>query len=151
MPLLHAGVTLAPLDAEHLRARVSNPAAGAVTCFLGQIRDHDPEARGTVTGIEYTAHPDADAIIATVVTRVLAEGDAAGVAHVAAVHRIGTLAVGDLALVVCVATPHRQLGFDLCEAIVEAVKAEVPIWKRQHESDGRAVWSNLGLPASEAP
>lgn len=145
MPVVHAQVTDQPLDAAALVALVGDPAAGAVACFFGQIRDHDPEASGEVTGIDYSHHPDADRLIGEIVARVVGELDSDGVARVAAAHRVGKLAVGELALVVAVATPHRQLGFALCPAIVEAIKDELPIWKRQFEHDGRTVWSGLGL------
>ena len=46
---------------------------------------------------------------------------------------------------VCVATAHRRQAFDICEAVVEAIKAELPIWKQQFEATGRQVWSNLGV------
>jgi len=145
MPLKHAEVTTDPLDVETLRRTVESPTAGAVTCFIGQIRDHDPEADGIVTGIDYTHHPDAHQLMAPIVGRVLDRLDPAGEATVAAVHRVGHLNVGDLALVVCVATAHRRASFDICEAVVEAIKAELPIWKQQFEATGRQVWSNLGV------
>lgn len=145
MPVLHTAVTADVIDADALTALVDAPTVGAVACFRGQIRDHDPEAAGEVTGIDYTRHPDADAILARLVARVAAELDPDGAARVAAVHRVGRLGVGDLALVVCVGTPHRREAFALCEAVVERVKAELPIWKQQFEADGRAVWSSLGL------
>jgi len=145
MPVVHARVTDQPLDAAELTAMVSTPSAGALTCFYGQIRDHDPEASGEVTGIDYTRHPDSDRMIGEIVGRVVDAHDPEGVASVVAVHRVGRLEVGELALVVVVATPHRQLGFALCPAIVEAIKDELPVWKQQFEADGRAVWSGLGL------
>ena len=71
--------------------------------------------------------------------------DPAGEASVALSHRVGRLNVGEVALVCAVATPHRAEAFALCSALVEAVKAELPIWKHQTEASGRRVWSNLGL------
>lgn len=145
MPLVHATVTTEVLDLDQLRNMVDSPRAGATLCFVGQIRDHDPEAQGPVASIDYTAHPDAPAMIGPIIEKVLAELDPDGEALVSAEHRIGHLEVGELALVVCVATPHRKLGFRLCDQVVEAIKAELPIWKQQEEVDGRQVWSNLGL------
>lgn len=145
MPLVHAEVTTAPLDVEALRRAVVSPTAGAVTCFIGQIRDHDPEADGTVTGIDYTHHPDASQLMVPIIGRVLEHLDPDAQATVSAAHRVGHLDVGDLALVVCVATAHRRASFDICEAVVEAIKAELPIWKQQFEATGRQVWSNLGV------
>lgn len=145
MPLIHAGVTTATLDVDALRSAVESPTAGAVTCFIGQIRDHDPEADGVVTGIDYTHHPDANRLIGHIVSRVLDQVDPDALSRVSAVHRVGHLDVGDLALVVCVSTAHRRQAFDICEAVVEAIKAELPIWKQQFEATGRQVWSNLGV------
>ncbi len=145
MPLTHADVTTDVLDVETLRRTVESPMAGAVTCFIGAIRDHDPEADGVVTGIDYTHHPDAGELMGPIVSRVLDRLDPDGRAMVSAVHRVGHLNVGDLALVVCVATAHRRESFDICEAVVEAIKAELPIWKQQFEATGRRVWSNLGV------
>lgn len=145
MAVVRAGITTDALDVESLRRAVESPTAGAVTCFLGQIRDHDPEADGVVTGIDYSHHPDADALMGPIVARVLDVLDPTGAATVAAVHRVGHLDVGELALVVCAATAHRRASFEICEAVVEAIKAELPIWKKQFEATGRHVWSNLGV------
>jgi len=145
MALVHAAVTTDVLDAAAHAALVTGPRAGACASFVGMIRDHDPEAAGTVVGIDYSHHPDAGAILLRLVERVLAERDPEGVAAVAVSHRVGHLEVGELALVCCVATPHRALAFSLCEEIVEVVKAELPIWKHQTEESGRRVWSQLGL------
>ena len=145
MPQVHAEVTTAPLDVEALRRAVVSPTAGAVTCFIGQIRDHDPEADGTVTGIDYTHHPDASQLMVPIIGRVLEHLDPDAQAIVSAAHRVGHLDVGDLALVVCVATAHRRASFNICEEVVEAIKAELPIWKQQFEATGRQVWSNLGV------
>lgn len=152
MPVVHARVTTDALDPEGLRRLVDSDAAGAVAIFVGQIRNHDPEARGEVTSIDYSAHPDADAMIWPIAQRVLDELDPDGEVLVSAEHRIGHLPVGDLAIVVCASSGHRGLAFDVCEQVVERIKAELPIWKHQTEADGRTVWSNLGLePATEAP
>lgn len=150
MPLLHSAVTDRPLDANAHVALVSGARAGALVTFTGMIRDHDPEAEGEVTGIDYSHHPDADALLARMVERVLAERDPSGVAAVAVSHRVGHLGVGDLALVCCVATPHRAEAFALCAEVVEVIKAELPIWKHQTEASGRRVWSQLGLDAGSA-
>lgn len=145
MGVVSTAVTDAPLDPAAHHALVEHPSAGAVASFTGVIRDHDPEAAGEVTAVEYSHHPDADAVLRRLVERVLGEVDPGGSARVAVSHRVGRLLVGDVALACSVSTPHRAEAFALCSAIVEAIKAELPIWKRQHEADGRAVWSRLGL------
>ena len=95
--------------------------------------------------LDYTYHPDAPAIIGQIAQRAASRLDPSGLTRVAVAHRVGHLEVGDLALVACVSSPHRQLAFALCEELVEDVKRELPIWKNQLEADGRRVWSNLGL------
>ncbi len=135
-----AAISGAPLDlARHLDL-VEDPGAGAVTTFLGRVRDHDPEADGEVVALEYTAHPDAERILHELVERILA-----GTGAIAAMsHRVGRLAVGDAAVVIAVAAPHRAEAFEACRGIIEAIKIELPVWKRQLQSDGTAVWSGLG-------
>src|SRR5690606_38393225 len=100
---------------------------GAVATFIGRVRDHDPAVTGEVVALEYSAHPDAPAVLARLADDARARG---GVLGVALGHRTGRLAVGEPALVAVVATAHRELAFDVCRALVEAVKAELPVWKR---------------------
>lgn len=139
--VLIARVTTDVLDLAEHEAAVEHPTSGAVVTFVGRIRDHDPGAHGEVTGIDYSHHPDAERILGELAARA-AEAGPEGV-RIAISHRVGTLAVGDLALVACVATAHRGDAYDTSRALVEAVKAELPIWKRQHEVDGRTHWVGL--------
>jgi molybdopterin synthase catalytic subunit len=140
-----AVVTDQPLDAPALEDAVVTARCGAALTFTGVVRDHDPEAEGTVTSLDYSAHPDAERILREVVAR-HARGpqDPSGEVRVAAAHRIGHLDVGDLALVVAVASAHRAEAFETCRAVVEDIKSQVPIWKRQHTAGGHAHW--VGLP-----
>jgi molybdopterin synthase catalytic subunit len=135
---VRAAVSGEPLDiAAHLDA-VTDPQAGAIANFIGVVRDHDPEAEGRVILLEYQAHPDAGRILEELAARFSGDG-----ARIAVSHRIGRLAVGDIALVCAVSTAHRADAFERCRALVEAIKAELPIWKRQHTSDGDATWVGL--------
>ncbi|GAB3114540.1 molybdenum cofactor biosynthesis protein MoaE [Janibacter alkaliphilus] len=143
MPLAHAAVTDAPLDLGRLSAVVGSTQHGAVATFVGVVRDHDPEADGEVVALDYSAHPEAPQILERVVRDVLARYDHDDAATVAAAHRTGHLAVGDLALVVCVGSAHRALAFDVCREVVEEIKRELPVWKKQHQADGAHVWSGL--------
>ncbi|MCV2393780.1 molybdenum cofactor biosynthesis protein MoaE [Actinotalea sp. M2MS4P-6] len=139
MSCVRARIDPAPLDvAEHVAA-VSHPAAGAVATFVGQVRDHDPAVDGEVVALEYSAHPDAEAVL----TRIATESARDGVLGIAVSHRVGRLAVGELAVVAAVATAHRQLAFEVCADLVERLKAELPAWKREVLVDGRAVWVGL--------
>lgn len=129
-----------PLDVEAHRAAVASPRAGACAVFVGQVRDHDPAVDGEVTALEYSAHPDAEAVLARIAAELAADPDVLGLA---VSHRTGRLDVGDVAIVACVATAHRARAFDVCRELVERVKAEVPIWKRQLLADGTHTWVGL--------
>jgi molybdopterin synthase catalytic subunit len=135
-----ARVTDAPLDLAAHVAAFADPRAGAVATFLGTVRDHDPSVEGEVVGLDYSAHPDAEAVLDRLV-RAAAATD--GVLGVAVSHRVGLLAVGEVAIAAAVATAHRALAFDVCRDLVERVKAELPVWKREVLRDGSHVWVGL--------
>lgn len=132
-----AAVTDAVLDAEAVEAAVLNDRDGALVTFRGVIRAHD--GGRDVTRLDYSAHPDAQRYLAEVCARI---AERTGLA-VGAAHRIGALTVGDVALVAAVAAPHRAEAFQACGDLVDAIKAEVPIWKRQHFPDGASEWVGL--------
>jgi molybdopterin synthase catalytic subunit len=140
MTVALARILAEPLDLDaHLRA-VEDATAGAVTTFVGRVRDHDPDAAGAVVALEYTAHPDAESILHALAERVV--GDTGAV--VAVSHRIGRLGVGDAAVVIAVASAHRAAAFEVCREVIEAIKRELPVWKRQVEADGTTAWKGLG-------
>ena len=128
-----------PLDlAAHVQA-VSDPAIGAVTTFLGQVRDHDPDAASGVVALEYSAHPDAESAL-----RGIAERASAGTQAIVAVsHRVGRLDIGDAAVAIAVGSAHRAAAFEVCRAVIEQIKTDLPVWKRQIESDGSAAWKGI--------
>lgn len=135
-----ARISAEALDLEtHLEA-VEDASAGAVTTFVGRVRDHDPDASGAVVALEYTAHPDAE----TTLHRIAAEAIGSSDAIVAVSHRIGRLSVGDAAVVIAVASPHRAEAYEVSRAVIEAIKSELPVWKRQVEADGTTAWKGLG-------
>ncbi len=140
MPVAHARISTEPLDlGAHLRA-VDDAASGAVTTFLGRVRDNDPDAATAVVALEYSAHPDAEQALRGIAERAI--GDTGAI--VAVSHRIGRLAVGDAAVVIAVASGHRDEAFVVCREVIEAIKRELPVWKRQVESDGTTAWKGLG-------
>ncbi len=132
-----AAVRNQPLDVVGLSALVTDDRAGATVTFTGVVRDHD-HGRG-VTGIEYVGHPSADAVLAEVAGEFTGRD---GVHAIAVEHRVGTLAVGDLALVASVSASHRAQAFGVCSDLVDRIKERLPIWKRQLFTDGTAEWSN---------
>lgn len=135
-----ARISSSPLDLDAHLSAVDDASAGAVTTFVGRVRDHDPDAAGEVVALEYSAHPDAESALEAIAAR--AVGDTA--ALVAVSHRIGRLGVGDAAVVIAVASPHRAEAFDVCREVIEAIKRELPVWKRQIEADGSTAWKGLG-------
>jgi molybdopterin synthase catalytic subunit len=132
-----AVVTTDPLDlAEHERA-VTDPRAGAVISFAGIVRDHD-HGRGVVS-LEYEGHPTAEQVLRSVAEEI-AEDPA--VYAVAVSHRVGPLAIGDIALAAAVSTAHRGAGFAASARLVDRVKEVLPVWKHQEFTDGTDEWVN---------
>jgi molybdopterin synthase catalytic subunit len=127
-----------PLDVAEVLAAVEDPRAGGVVSFTGLVRDHDG-GRG-VHALEYSAHPTAAKVVAEIAADVAAR--ATGVRAVAVSHRVGRLAVGDVALACAVAADHRREAFDVCAELVEEVKRLLPVWKHQAFADGTDEWVN---------
>jgi len=124
------------LSVDEVRAAVADPAAGGLVLFAGAVRDNDSD-RG-VTGLSYSAHPSAEAELRRIAADIVAKYD--DVIGLAAVHRTGDLAVGDLAVVVGVSCGHRAEAFTACRALIDELKASVPVWKHQRFADGSAEW-----------
>jgi molybdopterin synthase catalytic subunit len=127
----------APLSVDEVRAAVADPAAGAIALFAGTVRDHD-HGRG-VSALSYAAHPSAAEQLREIAEKVAARFS---VRAVAAVHRVGDLEIGDLAVVVAVSSDHRDAAFADCRELIEELKASVPIWKHQHLTEGESEWVN---------
>jgi molybdopterin synthase catalytic subunit len=132
-----ASVGDAPLDAGPYESFVLDDRNGALVTFRGIVRDHDHGL--SVTGLDYRAHPDAERFLRESCLAVAADTGL----RIAAAHRVGSLAIGDTALIASVAAPHRSEAFQACERLVEHIKQTVPIWKRQHFDDGQSEWVGL--------
>ena len=128
-----------PLDVAEVLAAVEDPSAGGVVSFTGLVRDHDG-GRG-VRKLEYVAHPDAVQALRAVAEAVAADLPVHGLA---AVHRTGLLAVGDIAVVVAASAAHRGQAFEAARRLIDDLKASVPVWKRQVFDDGEQEW--VGTP-----
>lgn len=135
-----AGISDSPLDVDAHLAAVVDDAAGAETSFIGRVRDHDPDASAAVVALEYSAHPDAERTLREIAERV---SDAHG-AVVAVSHRIGTLAVGDVAVVIACSAAHRAEAYAASRDLIEEIKRALPVWKRQRAADGTAAWKGIG-------
>jgi molybdopterin synthase catalytic subunit len=128
-----------PLSVDEVAAAVADRTAGGTTLFVGAVRDHDSDK--SVTGLEYSAHPSALDRLRDVAEVVAQKYD---VVALAAVHRVGRLAIGDLAVVVAVSAAHRGEAFEASRALIDDLKAQVPIWKHQVFADGTEEW--VGTP-----
>ncbi|TKK85531.1 molybdenum cofactor biosynthesis protein MoaE [Herbidospora galbida] len=124
-----------PLSVDEVVAAVGDHAAGGTTLFIGTVRDLD-EGRG-VDLLSYSAHPSAEAELRRVAEKVAADFP---VTALAAVHRVGDLELGDIAVIVAVACPHRGEAFAASRRLIDDLKHEVPIWKNQRFTDGSAEW-----------
>jgi len=125
------------LDPAEVLASVDDPAAGGVNLFVGAVRDHDHGE--SVAHLDYTAHPTALDRLREVATGVAEEFD---VIALAAVHRTGRLDIGDIAVVVAVSAAHRGEAYDASRALIDRLKANLPVWKHQVFDDGREEWVN---------
>ncbi|MFO0664196.1 MAG: molybdenum cofactor biosynthesis protein MoaE [Polyangiaceae bacterium] len=123
-----------PLNERAVTALVANPRAGAIDVFLGVVRNHS-EGR-EVTKLEYEAY---EAMATKEMERICDDIEKTWPGtKVAIAHRVGTLVVGDVAVVCAASAPHRGEAFAACRALIDRVKANVPIWKREFGPDGAA-------------
>jgi molybdopterin synthase catalytic subunit len=126
-----------PLSVDEVLSAVSDPAAGGIALFVGTVREQDHGR--PVVRLGYTAHPSAPAELRRIAEKIAA---GFGATAVAAVHRVGDLEIGDVAVVVAVACPHRAEAFDACRALIDELKQDVPIWKHQEFAGGDSEWVN---------
>ena len=132
------GITDEPLDTGALIDSARRDTCGAVASFVGVVRNHD--GGESVDAIEYSSHPSSQQILRDIAVEFK---DRPGVHRIVAWHRVGRLGIGEDAMVVAVAAEHRAQAFRAVEAIVEDVKAKLPILKKQELTDGSHNWSGL--------
>ncbi|HSI27131.1 MAG TPA: molybdenum cofactor biosynthesis protein MoaE [Aeromicrobium sp.] len=133
-PVRLAEVRATPLSLDEVFDAVRGPSVGGIVLFVGTVRDED-EGRH-VTRLDYSHHPTAEEQLRAVAERIAAETQTI----VAAVHRVGELDVGDLAVVVAASAGHRSDAFEAGRRLIDEIKLEVPIWKHQMFADGDAAW-----------
>lgn len=129
------GIRDTVLSVDEVLAAVADPAAGGIAVFTGVVRDHDHDR--PVTRLSYSAHPTAEDELLAVLQKIAADFP---VRALAAVHRVGDLEIGDLAVVVAAACPHRAEAFEACHRLIDDLKEQVPIWKHQVFADGGEEW-----------
>ena len=135
--LVYAVVTDAPVNIAELSKLVTNPQSGAVVTFCGDVRNHDGGKE--VASLLYEVHPSAPEQIKVITQSVIGRFE---IEKVAVAHRYGQIPIGETAFAVAVSAAHRQAAFDACAAIVDEVKAKLPIWKHQKFTDGTDQWVN---------
>ena len=135
--LVYAVVTDAPVNIAELSKLVTNPQSGAVVTFCGDVRNHDGGKE--VASLLYEIHPSAPEQIKVITQSVIGRFE---IEKVAVAHRYGQIPIGETAFAVAVSAAHRQAAFDACSAIVDEVKAKLPIWKHQKFTDGSDEWVN---------
>lgn len=128
-------LTASPLDERAVASLVDADGAGAVVTFAGRVR---ARSRGRdVTELEYEAYPEmAERVFAQIADEIRGRGP---VIDIAIHHRTGTLAVGEISVVIAVSAAHRAEAFDACRYAIDRLKQIAPIWKKEHSPDG-AVW-----------
>ena len=124
-----------PLSVDEIRTAAADPAAGAIALFIGTVRDHDHGR--DVTALSYSAHPSAVTELGRVAEKIAASHP---ILSLAVAHRTGDLQVGDLAVVAAVGAAHRDVAFTACHALIDELKATVPIWKHQFFAGGDSEW-----------
>jgi molybdopterin synthase catalytic subunit len=127
------------LSLDEVYTAVRHPEAGGIALFVGTVRDHD-QGKG-VQSLDYSGHPTAEAMLREIAAETAAKYD---VKAVAAVHSVGDLRIGDIAVIVAVACAHRGEAFDAARYLIDELKARLPIWKLQNFSDGTDEW--VGTP-----
>ena len=139
--------TRTPIETSALHAELADPACGGYAAFEGWVRDHNDGAR--VQHLEYEAF---EVLAVREGERILAEAIARfGVSHAACVHRLGDLAIGELAVWVGVSAPHRDEAFHACRYIIDEVKHRLPIWKKEFYANGDSGWVNCERCAAAVP
>jgi molybdopterin synthase catalytic subunit len=134
-----ADIRATPLSVDEVIEAVRHPQAGGIATFVGVVRDLDHGVG--VESLDYSSHPSAQQVLRQIAEQFAARSD---VIRIAAVHRVGHLEIGDVAVVVAVSAAHRGTAFDVCREMVDTLKATVPIWKHQIFDDGSDEW--VGTP-----
>jgi molybdopterin converting factor subunit 1 len=128
-----------PLSLQPVVDAVSRVSQGGLVTFTGAVRDHSKGKR--VTRLDYEAYaPMAEKKLAEIGAEARDKWPGT---EVAVMHRVGTLAPGELAVVIAVSAPHRKEAFRACEYVIDRLKEDVPIWKKEFAEDGE-VWVGLG-------
>ena len=142
--MIWSQVTESAIDPATVLDRVGGPEDGAVALFLGTVRNRN-DGR-PVSGMEYQGYQIMAAEQLSAIVHEAAERTEAG--RIAAVHRLGTLEIGEISVAIAVSNPHRGPAFEAARYVIEEVKKRLPVWKREHYTDGAPSWLDGTLPAA---
>jgi molybdopterin synthase catalytic subunit len=140
--MIHASVVHEPIEAAEVLSKVGAREDGAALLFLGMVRDH---ADGRpVTGMTYESYEE----MATPVLREIAQeaSERSGTDRLAVVHRVGDLTIGEVSVAIAVSSPHRAEAYDASRYVIEEIKKRLPVWKKEHYSDGAHEWVEGTVP-----
>ena len=131
-------VSQSPINVDAVKKTVSDTSCGALVVFEGWIRDHNEGQ--DVERLEYEVYrPVAEKEGAKIIDEAI---ERFGVSHAVCIHREGLLELGEIAVIVCVSSPHRSEAFDACRYIIDQAKTRLPIWKKEHYVTGISEWVN---------
>ena len=131
-----AHITTEAIDSQALLDRVGDPSSGAVLLFLGVVRNHH-DGR-VVEAMRYDAYEE---MARSTLEDILSDAEKRyGVGHLAAVHRVGPLEIGDASVAIAVSSAHRADAYDASRYVIEEIKVRLPVWKKQHFQDGSSEW-----------
>jgi molybdopterin synthase catalytic subunit len=131
-------VTTRPIDLDLFRGQLTDPRCGAYVQFEGWIRDHNEGQ--AVLRLEYEVY---EPLAVKEGKTILSEAtERFGILRAAAIHRAGLMELGEAAVVVGVASPHRAEAFDACRYVIDQLKVRLPIWKKEHYASGKTEWVN---------
>ena len=131
-------VSDSPINVTAARNAVADKSCGALVVFEGWIRDHNEGQE--VERLEYEVYrPVAEKEGARIIQEAIRRFS---VSHALCIHREGLLELGDIAVIVCVSSPHRGEAFDACRYIIDQAKTRLPIWKKEHYVSGVSEWVN---------
>lgn len=133
---IRAWITTDALSADTVIREVGSDEHGALSIFVGVVRDHN-DGRA-VTGVHYSAYADmAERVLGAIAAEAAATAEEA---RVAVVHRVGELSVGEVSVAIAVSSAHRAQAFDACRYIIEEIKKRLPVWKQERYREGDTAW-----------
>jgi molybdopterin synthase catalytic subunit len=134
--VIYSAVVMEPIEPTAVLSRVGDDQDGAAVLFLGIVRNHADER--SVNGITYEAYEEMAAPVLSEIANEAAER--LGTDRIAVVHRVGRLSVGEVSVAIAASSPHRAESFDASRYVIEEIKKRLPVWKKEHYTDGQAGW-----------